>query len=165
MQQTCFCRTSSFFALHDWCGTSINEVCPSTVSVRYSSVLGTLFLKRRLAETSVIVSRQSAVASSHLLIEFQTEAERQGWNATLNYVSYENRSSRNAGHDVLPQRKRDTHIRVFHDSPPRDTWAKIATNNLRLLRQQSSAVCAIITDFTLRLCGKYANVWYSMHAC
>lgn len=32
-----------------------------------------------------------SVTQSHLLIEFQTEAQRQRWNGTLNYVSCENR--------------------------------------------------------------------------
>lgn len=104
-----FGRPHFRFHMTDVGQIALKFACP-LFSLVYSSVQGT-FLKRKLAETSVIVIHQSAVTRSHLLIEFQTEAERQGWNATLNYVS-----SRADVHAMLATtfylRKRDAHIHV-----------------------------------------------------
>lgn len=99
--QTGFRRTSSFYFSHDWCETRGSEVCPRPLlaSVSHPS-WERCFWKRKVAETSVIVgssvgedecpSISPSVTHWHLLIEFQTEAERRGWDATLNYVSQEN---------------------------------------------------------------------------
>lgn len=126
----------------------------STVSIRYSSVLGMLFQERNVAETSIIVIHQSV---HHSVTSFNRVSNRS--RAAMLECHFELcviRERLNV-HAMLATtiylKQQDAHPQ-FHDFSLLDTWNYITTNKLILFLTRNSALC-IITNFTMSLNGSF----------